>query len=190
MFHLVMAFIWLFSKQIPLAILPFSVYSVFHVATYTRSNLLPTLQPQPQAQQNQASGAAGANAVKAQSALSESIGRFVKDYYDMSMTLVAMLEIALWFRLLGSAILFQKGSWIQLIIYTIFFRVRHSQSNFVQHAITNLVARADAQLANQSTPPAVRQVWEQVKSTVRAGAEATDVNRFVRQAQAQPKKAQ
>jgi hypothetical protein len=176
-----MAMIWLFTKQTPLALLPFAVYSIFHVATYTRSNLLPTLQPAPQ---GQASGA------KPASGLSESIGRFVKEYYDLSMSLVAILEIGLWFRLLGSAILFQKGSWIQLVIYTIFFRVRHSQSNFVQNTVSQLVARADAQLANQSTPPAVRQVWEQVKGGVRAGADATDINRYVRQANAAPKKAQ
>lgn len=176
-----MALIWLFTKQIPLAILPFAVYSIFHVATYTRSNLLPTLQPQPQGQ------AAGG---KSQSALAESIGRFVKDYYDLSMSLVAMLEIGLWFRLLGSALLFQKGSWIQLIIYTLFFRVRHSNSNFVQNAVTQLVARADAQLANQSTPPQLRQVWEQVKGGVRTAADAVDPSRFVRQANAAPKKAQ
>lgn len=30
-----MALVWLFSRQIPLALLPFTVYSVFHVATYT-----------------------------------------------------------------------------------------------------------------------------------------------------------
>jgi len=179
-----MALIWLFTKQTPLAILPFAVYSVFHVATYTRTNLLPTLTPAPQSQ------AAAPGAQKPETPLGASIGNFVKVYYDMSMNLVAILEIALWFRLLGSAILFQKGSWIQLIIYTVFFRVRHSQSNFVQNAVMQIVAKADAQLANQSTPPAVRQVWEQVKGGVRAGAEATDVNKYVRQANAAPKKAQ
>ena len=31
----VMALVWLVSRQIPLALLPFTVYSIFHVATYT-----------------------------------------------------------------------------------------------------------------------------------------------------------
>lgn len=174
-----MALVWLYSRQIPLAILPFAVYSIFHVATYTRSNLLPTLQPQPQ-------GAAGSQA----GGLSESIGHFVKNYYDTSMTLVATLEIWLLFRLVGSAILFTRGSWILLIVYLVFFRVRHSQSSFMQNAINQLTARADAQFANQSMPPAVRNVWQQVKGGVRAAADATDVNRFVQQPTAAPKKAQ
>src|ERR1700761_4219853 len=108
---LAMALVWLFSSQYPLALLPFAVYSVFHVATYTRGILLPTIHPPPPAPAGQKPKA---------SALSENIGRFVKDYYDTSMSIVAGLEIALWFRILGSAIIFAKGSWILLLIYTVF----------------------------------------------------------------------
>jgi len=183
----VMALVWLYSRQIPLAILPFAVYSVFHVATYTRANLLPAVQQAPQQQQPGASP----NASKPKSGLSENIGRFVKEYYDSSMTLVAVLEIGLWFRLLGSALLFTKGSWILLAVYTVFFRARYSQSSFVQGAIAQLTARLDAQLANQSTPPAVRQGWETAKDLVRRAADATDINRMAAGQQAQgPKKAQ
>ncbi|KAI9715934.1 MAG: hypothetical protein M1828_000522 [Chrysothrix sp. TS-e1954] len=172
-----MALLWLFSRQIPLAILPFAVYSTFHVATYTHTNLLPTLQPPSQGQTKQTS------------ALADNIGRFVKEYYTASMTLVAVLEVLLWFRIVGSAILFQKGSWILLIFYTVFFRIRHSQSNFMQDATKQLTARADAAVANQNTPPAARNIWEQVKGGVRQAADATDVNRFVHQP-GPPKKAQ
>ena len=174
-----MALIWLFSRQIPLAVLPFAVYSVFHVATYVRSNLLPTIQPPP----------AGAQpGTKSQSALSDAIGKFVKEYYDGSMTLVAILEIALWFRVFGSALLFQKGSWILIVVYTIFFRARYAQSTFVQGAITQLTARVDAQLANQSTP-AARQAWGTFKNVVGQASEATDIRKYVGgQQQAGPKK--
>lgn len=179
-----MALVWLYSKQIPIAIAPFAVYSIFHVATYTRSNLLPVLQPQP--------AATTPGAKPPTSALADTIGRFVKQYYDSSMTLVAVLEILLFLRLFGSAILFTKGSWVLLAIYSAFIRVRHSQSPFVQGAVTQLTARIDAALANQNTPPAVRNIWEQVKAGVRAAADATDVNRLVRQPAAgtAPKKAQ
>jgi hypothetical protein len=179
-----MALVWLFMRQIPLAVLPFAVYSIFHVLTYVRSNLLPTIQPQA------ASPSVGGAKPKP-SALSESIGKFVKEYYDGSMTLVAILEIALWFRVLGSALLFQKGSWILFAIYTIFFRARYTQSSFVQGAITQLTARIDAQLANQSTPPAARQVWGTAKNIIKQAADATDIRRYVGGPQgAAPKKAQ
>jgi len=180
--YLVMALIWLFSRQIPLAVLPFAVYSVFHVATYVRSNLLPTIQPPP---------ATAAGSKPAASGASEAIGRFVKEYYDGSMTLVAMLEIALWFRVVGSALLFQKGSWVLLLVYTVFFRARVAQSGFVQEAISQLTARVDVQLANQSTPPAARQGWATFKNVVRQAADATDIRRYVGgQPGTAPKKAQ
>ena len=165
-----MAFVWLFSRQIPMAVLPFTVYSIFHVATYSRSNLLPAIQPPVQA-------TAPDQKPKA-SSISEMIGKFVKDYYPSSMTLVAILEIFLWFRILGSAILFQRGSWILLAIYTVFFRSRFAQSSFVQGAIGHLTARADQYFANQSTPPAARHAWETVKGLVRQLVEATDLNKY------------
>jgi hypothetical protein len=79
-----MALVWLFSRQMPLALLPFTVYSIFHVATYTRGILLPTLQPPPVVPAGQKPASSG---------LSETIGRFVKEYYDASMSLVAALEL-------------------------------------------------------------------------------------------------
>jgi len=175
-----MALVWLYSRQVSLAILPFAVYSLFHVATYTRNNLLPVVQPP-------ADGSAAAGKTS-NGALSESIGRFVKEYYDASMTIVAVMEIVLWFRLAGPAILFYKGTWVLLGIYTVFLRVRHSQNSFVQSAVSQITARADGAIANQNTPPAARNVWEQVKGGVRAAADATDVNRLTRQAA--PKKSQ
>ncbi|KAG8526514.1 uncharacterized protein KY384_008714 [Bacidia gigantensis] len=173
--YLAMALIWLFSRQVPLALLPFAVYSVFHVATYTRTNLIPTLQPPQPA--GPASGASpGGKPAMKPNALADMIGRFVKEYYDASMTLVASLEIFLWFRLLGSAFMFQKGSWILIIIYTVFFRARYSQSTFVQGAILQFGRRIDSFVAQQSTPPVVKQGWESVKRAIGQAADATDVN--------------
>src|SRR6187402_1054654 len=98
-----MALVWLFSPQYPLALLPFGVYSIFHVPTYTRTNLIPTIQPAQQVAP--AAGASpSAKATTKPNPAADSIGRFVKEYYDTSMGLVATLEIFLWVRLLLSAI--------------------------------------------------------------------------------------
>ncbi len=184
-----MALVWLFARQMPLALLPFMIYSIFHVATYTRTNLIPTFQP-PQQSSVGSTDPAAKPAYKS-SPMADSIGRFVKEYYDASMTLVASLEIFLWFRVLLSAILFTKGSWILLAIYTVFFRARYSQSTFVHGAIEQFRARVDAMMANQSTPPFVRQAWETVKGLMRQATDATNMNRFSGGTGAQvPKKAQ
>jgi len=186
--YLVMALVWLFSRQVPLALLPFTVYSIFHVATYTRANLLPTITPP---QQSAATGASpGARPTTKSSPLGDSIGQFVKGYYDVSMTAVAGLEIFLWVRILFSAITFTKGSWILLLVYTVFFRARYSQSSFVQGAIGDFTARADAVFANQSFPPVTRQAWQTIKGIVSKAADATDINRYVGGQQPGMKKAQ
>ncbi|KAI4133620.1 MAG: hypothetical protein LQ338_000132 [Usnochroma carphineum] len=172
--YLLMALVWLFSYQVPLALLPFTVYSVFHVATYTRANLIPTIQP-PQ----QSPGASpGGRPTTKFSPLADTIGRFVKEYYDASMTLVASLEIFLWFRVLFSALIFTKGSWILLAVYTVFVRARYSQSSFVQGAVGQGIARVDAFVANQNIPPAARQAWDTVKRLGRQATDATDLNRY------------
>jgi transmembrane protein 33 len=175
-----MALIWLYSRQIPLALLPFTVYSVFHVATYTRTNIIPTLQAPKSAPQGASpSSPTSPKPSSSQTPLANSIGRFVKEYYDASMTLVALLEIALWFRVLLSAMTFTKGTWILLVIYSAFLRARYAQSQFVQGAFAQAIARVDAQVQNQSMPPAVRQGWETAKGFGRKAVDATDLRRYL-----------
>jgi len=123
----------------------------------------------------------------AQHPLSEAIGGFVKTYYDMSMSLVSMLEIALWARLLLSAVLFTRRSWILLVLYTAFLRARYAQSSHVQSSFRHIEARFDNVVGNQNTPPVARQAWETVKGGARQFYAATDVNKYVNGA-AVPKK--
>lgn len=180
----VISLVWLLSRQIPLALLPFSVYSIFHVATYTRTNLIPTFQPPaapPAGQSPQTQ--------KPQSGLAAMIGKFVKEYYDGSMMLVAWLEIALWGRLFLSALTFSKGAWMLLGLYTVFLRARFHQSTFVQGAFGQFSARIDQQLNQQNIPPAAKQGWETVKNLSRQAVEATDVRKYIGGAPAAQKKA-
>ena len=177
-----MALTWLFAYQVPLALLPFAVYSVFHVATYTRANLIPTISPVKPSAASQASSSSSPGAArpaKTNSPLADTIGRFVKQYYDASMLLVASLEILLWFRVLLSALSFARGSWVLFLLYTVFFRARYSQSSFVQGAIAQAGQRGDALVANQSTPPAARQAWFTLKGLAQQAVDATDASRYL-----------
>ena len=172
-----MALVWLCSRQVPLALLPFTIYSVFHVATYTKTYLIPTLQPQKPV--SPAPGSPSAKPSVKQSPLAEIIGKFVKQYYDTSMSLVAALEMALLFRLIFTALTFSRGSWVLLAIYTCFFRSRYAQSAFVQGAVAHATARVDAAVSHQSTPPQVRQGWEIFKRVVGQVYDITDVRRYL-----------
>ncbi|KAH7324702.1 hypothetical protein B0I35DRAFT_167601 [Stachybotrys elegans] len=169
--YLLMALVWLFSPQYPLALLPYSVYSVFHVATYSRANLIPTLLPVPQP--------AAESKAKATHPLADSIGAFVKEYYDASMSVVATLEIMLWIRLLLASIIFQRRSWILISIYTAFLRGRYAQSTHVQTSFVALAARIDSLVAAQGTPPAARQIWDGVKNAARQFVDITDLNKYM-----------
>lgn len=170
-----MALVWLLSPQYPLALLPYCVYSIFHIATYTRANLLPTIAPPKQAAAAEGSGARP----KASSPLQDTIGAFVKEYYDTSMSVVSGLELLLWGRLLLSAILFQRRSWILIVVYTVFLRARYAQSSHVQNSFDQLGARVDSLTSAQGTPPAARQVWDGVKGAALQFHDATDIRRYM-----------
>lgn len=182
----VMALVWLFSPQYPLAMLPYGIYSIFHFATYTRSNLIPTIIPPKQI--TPATGASPSGKPQfAPHPIADAIGSFVKEYYDTSMLVVSGLEILLWIRLLLAAIFFQRRSWILLAIYTTFVRARFAQSSHVQQSFSLLEAKVDNLVGAQGTPPVARQVWEGVKGGARQFHSATDVNKHLNGA-AVPKK--
>ncbi|KAF4583125.1 ER membrane protein [Ophiocordyceps camponoti-floridani] len=171
--YLLMALVWLFSPQYPLALLPYSVYSVFHVATYTRTNLIPACQaPPPPA-------ADGSARPRVNSPLADRIGNFVKEYYETSMSVVSGMELLLWVRILFSAILFQRRSWILICLYTAFIRARYSQSTHMQSSIAQLCARIDSLVGAQGTPPAARQAWDSIKNGTRQFHDATEMGKYV-----------
>jgi hypothetical protein len=118
------------------------------------------------------------------------MGRFVKEHYDTSMSLVALLELALWFRVFFSALTFSRGSWVLFAVYTVFFRSRYSQSSFVKATFHSVSARVDNLVASQSTPPAARQAWQTVKALVRQATEATDLRKYTSGPPPAAKKAQ
>jgi len=182
--YLLISLVWLYSRQVPLALLPFTVYSVFHVATYTRVNIIPAISP-PKAAPGSTPTSPGA--AKSQSPMANTIGKFVKEYYDSSMMLVAALEILLWFRLLLTGLTFTKGSWVLLGVYTVFLRARFHQSQFVQGAFGQGSAHIDQQVQNPNVPPAVRQGWDTVKGLGRQVVDATDMRKYTGGATAQKK---
>ncbi len=181
-----MALVWLFMPQNILALLPYGIYSVFHVATYLRATIIPTVIP-PEKLTSPDNTDPNAKPQYKQHPIADAIQGFVKKYYDSSMSVVASLEILLWIRLLLSAVLFQRRSWILLGIYTVFLRARFSQSSHVQSSFSQLEARIDNLIGAQGTPPAARQVWDGVKGTARQFYAATDVGKYTSGA-APPKK--
>ncbi|KAJ8122838.1 hypothetical protein ONZ43_g1067 [Nemania bipapillata] len=163
-----LALIWLLAPQYPLALLPYGIYSVFHVATYTRSNVIPTIQPNK----------APAGAKPQSNPIADSIGGFVKSYYDTSMSVVANLELLLWLRVFLSALFFQSRSWVLLGVYTAFLRARFSQSSHVQSAFNDMELRINSIVGAQGTPPAAQSIWEAIKGGTRQFYALTDLSKY------------
>ncbi|KAK4463174.1 nucleoporin POM33, partial [Cladorrhinum samala] len=176
--YLLMAIVWLVMPQYPLALLPYGIYSVFHVATYTRANLIPTIFP-PQQVAPAAGASPNGKPQYAPHPMSDAIGAFVKKYYDASMSIVSGLEIAIWARLLLSAIFWQRRSWILIAVYTAFLRARYAQSSHVQNSFAQLEARIDNLIGAQGTPPALRQAWDAAKNAARQFHAVSDVSKYV-----------
>ncbi|KAJ4300096.1 Transmembrane nucleoporin [Collariella sp. IMI 366227] len=184
--YLLMALVWLFMPQYPLALLPYGIYSVFHVASYVRQTLIPTFIP-GQKITPAAGSPPNSKPQYTQHPAADAIGNFVKRYYDSSMSIVSSLEIALWIRILLAAIFFQRRSWILFALYTAFLRARFAQSSHVKNSFAMLEARIDNLIGAQGTPPVARQVWDGVKGAARQFHAATDLSKYVNGAAA-PKK--
>jgi len=187
--YLAMALVWLYSRQVPLALLPFGIYSVFHYASYVRQVVIPTIQP-PQQITPPTGTSPSAKPQYKTSPIADKLGAFVKNNYDFSMYMVATLEVGLWIRLFLSVLIFQKNAWVLILIYTAFLRARYAQSNFVQKTVTHLRVRVDNLLAGQSIPPVTRQVWEAIKQGIARFGDLTDFGRPAGSAGPGPKKAQ
>lgn len=184
--YLIMALVWLYSKSIWFALLPFAVYSTFHFLSYLRTNVIPTLVPPTTAPGPTPPGTSNSRTVQ-QHPISEGIARFVKQNYDTSMHLVSNLEIFLWVRVFLGALVF-KNSWVLLLCYTAFLRVRYGKSEFVKHAFQGLERKGDALVNDARIPPAVRDGWKVGKDLVKRVGEATqfmggDSNGAARKAQ-------
>lgn len=111
--------------------------------------------------------------------MAEAIGRFIRQYYDASMGLVASLEMSLLVRLVLSLLTLSKGNFGLLLVYLAFFRARYAQSSFVQQSVNYLTMRIDTSVSHQSIPPQARQGWYTFKGVVRQGYEMTDLNRYI-----------
>jgi len=144
--YVVATLFWLVTPRHVLALLPLSIFSLFHVLTFTRSYLLPAV------------------GHPADSPLIKKIDALVKNYNEPLTVLAANFELALAVQLLVLSFTFRKGSWLQLVFYVLFFRIRYATSAYTRHAVKAWEVRVDQLLGHPSLPPKAKQVWADVKT--------------------------
>jgi len=170
--YFIMAGLWWFSKPLPLALVPYAIFSLFHALTFFRTTVLPMVLKAPPATPR-----ANGTATPTQHPLAKTIGAWVKTNYDIAMVLVARLELLILLRAVLGVFLMQNSLLIPLA-YAHFLRARYYYSSFTRDAV-NIVAALIEGFANKpSSPPAVKTVWGHTKSLVQRWAGA--------QIQAQP----
>ncbi|KAK9451402.1 uncharacterized protein V1518DRAFT_408460 [Limtongia smithiae] len=150
--YLAIALLWLISRPLFVTLPPFAIYSFFHVLTYVRTNVLPTIGQPPNAP------------------LAVKIQAFVDNYNDKFTALVANLELVLLMRLFLTALAFRRGSWISLLVYGSFIRLRFEQSVFTKQAVHNWEVRVDGLIAHPKVPVPVKTGWAKVKTAMKQSA--------------------
>jgi len=159
--YLLLAIYWLYSKPVAISAIPYAIFSLFHVLTFLRSNVLQqVLRQQPNSQ--------GSNAHP----FVRGVQNWVKANYDTAMVMVAYTELGIFLRVALGAI-FLQNSLLTPVIYAHFLRSRYHQSPFTKRAILRSYATADQYARSQGSPIIIGKVWENIVNiVVRWGAGA------------------
>jgi hypothetical protein len=134
-----------------MALLPFLVFSLLHSLGYLQQILLPTL-------------GYPANGLPAQ------IGAFRKAQGDRLTHSAANFEFLTELFLFVRFITFRKGSFLPLIFYTTFIKLRHDDSPHTRAVVSRHEVMVDNLLSHPSLPPVIKQVWIQIKDILRTAS--------------------
>ncbi|KAG7099469.1 hypothetical protein E1B28_001318 [Marasmius oreades] len=154
--YFLLAFFWWSSKPIAITLIPYTIFSLFHALTFTRTTLMPQfLPPGPPAT---------AGGPPTPHPFAKKLQVWVKANYDPAMKAVAFTELVILLRVLLGGITFQN-SLLSPIIYAHFLRQRWYQSQFTRDAIAYSTGRIETTIAGQQNPTLTR-LWGQGKSLV------------------------
>jgi hypothetical protein len=152
-----LAIYWLTVKPIPIALVPYAIFSLFHTLTFLRTTVIP-----------KALGSGGAPATGSGTPthpLSKKLQSWIKANYDYAMQAVAYTEVAILVRVVLGLFFFQN-SFLTPILFAHFLRQRYYHSTFTREVLASLDARVTGLLANPSIPPIAVTVYTQAKGMV------------------------
>lgn len=159
-----------------MSLVPFATFSLFHVLTFVRANVLPHFFPptppaaagQPPTQhpflkklQGWIKGVFGFRN-PSHEATWLTVFVFFTANYDPAMRVVAYAELIILVRVVFGALLFQN-SLLAPIIYAHFLRLRYYQSNFTQRAVGHVKTLIDGYVRRPGNPPVLVSVWDKAQ---------------------------
>ncbi|KAI0252620.1 hypothetical protein BJV78DRAFT_1199954 [Lactifluus subvellereus] len=155
--YLILAVFWLTSRPIALSLLPYTIFSLFHALTFTRTTLMPQILPP--------GPPATAGGPPSPHPLSKKLQVWVRSNYDSAMKVVAYTEILILVRVIVGALMF-RNSFLTPIFYAHFVRMRFFQSAFTKEAIIRVTAKIDGYINSPDVPPAVKRGWTTMQSLI------------------------
>ncbi|KAI0050736.1 hypothetical protein FA95DRAFT_1603366 [Auriscalpium vulgare] len=155
--YFILAFFWWTSKPIALTLLPYTIFSLFHALTFTRTTLMPQFLPQ--------GPPATAGGAPTPPQLAKKLQVWVKANYDPAMKVVAYTELLILARVVLGALAL-SNSFLTPIIYAHFVRMRYFQSVFTKDAVHRAAYSVDRYVSKPETHPTVKQVWTTVQGLI------------------------
>ncbi|KAH7921953.1 hypothetical protein BV22DRAFT_690356 [Leucogyrophana mollusca] len=152
--YFLLAFFWWTSKPVAIALLPYTIFSLFHALTFTRTTLMPQFLPP--------AAPAAAGGPPQPHPLAKRLQGWVKANYDPAMRLVAFTELLIFVRVLLGAVTF-RNSLLSPLVYGHFLRQRYYQSAFTRDAIALADARISGLVNRPGNPPMLINVWAKAR---------------------------
>ncbi|KZT21719.1 hypothetical protein NEOLEDRAFT_1158142 [Neolentinus lepideus HHB14362 ss-1] len=162
--YLLLGFFWWSSKPLTIALVPYAIFSLFHVLTFTRTTLMPQfLPPGPPT---------SAGGPPTPHPIAKKLQVWVKANYNKAMVVVAYAELVILLRVVLGAITLQN-SLVTPLVYAHFLRQRFYQATFTREAVSVVNGKITEYVHRQGTPPVAGQIWEKVQMVVARWAGTT-----------------
>ncbi|CCD24614.1 nucleoporin POM33 NDAI_0D03000 [Naumovozyma dairenensis CBS 421] len=144
--YFILALTWISTPKLSIALVPYIAFSTLHFSSYLQSTLLPKLFP-------------GATADK----VSSYISKFHECYNEKSMYWVASGELLIECILILRALLFFPKSWIVLIIYSLFLKVKFELSKYSTTVFAQWRVIFDGIISHPMVPPQIKKAYNFIK---------------------------
>ncbi|CCF58873.1 hypothetical protein KAFR_0F02760 [Kazachstania africana CBS 2517] len=147
--YFVMSIFWLFTPIFSISLLPYLSFSIFHSLKYVTNVLLPTVWK-----------------FNAEDKIITVLRNFITDYNEKCMYWVGTTEIITFIILFFKAILFYRRSWILLVVYTLFIKIRYEVSKYSKTAFAQWRVRLDGLISHPSVPIPVKKGYDCFKTNL------------------------
>lgn len=145
--YFALALMWFFTPPVFVALIPYFIYSIFHVITYSSEYVLPAFTAKPARPQE------------------DRLAQLARKYQDAGSQTVAKVEVyGILIRLIIGVIIFNRLAFIQLPVFAVFLRYKYFNTAYTRSSLRELSLNIDR--AVNPLPPAVRDVWIKVRDTI------------------------